>query len=208
MPDISQNPVYGEFENPYSTSGYRGFTWPKLDLFFLNLFDPSYGMYVYGPLLVLGLIPAYFYRREELVFPRRERVFAAAFILAFLVFCAANQYARIQFNSGFRYLIPLVPIVFLQASDHLARMSRRWLAVLAVPVLLNSWVISMVREPVPESWGRVLSEGIQFPWLTVLRLTAPAGDPVLGSPLLPLAVAGFTALLVGAVWKTGNSTRH
>jgi hypothetical protein len=203
MPDASTT-AYGYFANPYSTSGFRGFTLPKADLFFLNLFDPSYGMYVYGPLLLVGLIPSFFYGRQQLILPRPERLFAAFFFLAFLTFCAANQYSRIQFNSGFRYLVPLVPVIFLAAADHLARMSRRWLIVLAVPAVLNSWVISMVREPVPASWIRVLTEGIQFPWLTTLRLTQPKGS-IVASPFLPIAIACLTSLFIAAVWKMGKS---
>jgi hypothetical protein len=201
MPDVSQSGVYGQFRNPHSTEGFRGFTWPSLNLLLLNLFSGAYGMYTYGPLLLVGLIPAYWYSRGDLILPRPERVFAAAFFLAFVLFCAANQYSRIQFNSGFRYLIPLVPTIFLAASDHLARMPKRWLIALAVPVLLNSWVISMVREPVPESWRRVISEGIQYPWLTVLRMTAPEGTPVLMSPFLPIAIAGFAGIVILAIWK-------
>jgi hypothetical protein len=206
MPDASTT-SFGEYANPYSQSGFRGFTFPTADLFLLNLFDPTYGMYLYGPLLIVGLIPAYFYGRDKLILPRAERLFAALFFVAFLTFCAANQYSRIQFNSGFRYLIPLVPIIFLAASDHLSRMSRSWLAVLSIPVLLNSWVISMVREPVPKSWQHVLTEGIQFPWLTTLRLTAPEGS-IVTSPFAPVAIAAFTALLVVAIWKLGDRALH
>jgi hypothetical protein len=202
MPDASTT-SFGYFANPYSQSGFRGFTLPTLDLYYLNLFDPAYGMYLYGPLLVLGLVPVFFYRRDQLIFPRAERLFAAAYFVALLTFCAANQYSRIQANSGFRYLVPLVPIIFLAASDHLARISRFWLGVIAIPVLIHSWVISMVREPVPLSWQRVLSDGIQFPWLTTLRLTSPEGS-ILTSPWVPVVVGAFTALLVAAIWMLGR----
>lgn len=202
MPDVTETQVFGEFRNPYSTEGFRGFTWPAPDLYLLNLFEPSYGMFFYGPLLVVGLIPAVLYRREELILPRAERVFALVLFLALLTFCAANQYSRIQFNSGFRYLVPLVPIMFLAASDHLARMPSRWLWVLAIPVLLNSWVIAMVREPVPESWREVLSNGIQFPWFSVLRATLPEGHPA-GSPLVPIALLAMVGVLVVAIWRVG-----
>jgi hypothetical protein len=205
MPDVSHSDVYGQFRNPYSSEGFRGLSFPSPSLLLLNLFSGSYGMYTYGPLLLVGLIPAYAYRRDTLIYPRSERVFAAAFFLVFVLFCAANQYSRIQFNSGFRYLIPLVPTIFLAASDHLARMPRRWLMAVGAAAVANSWVISMVREPVPDSWRRVLSEGIQFPWLTVLRLTSPA-DALVSRPWLPLAIAAASALLVVGIWKAGEST--
>ena len=47
MPDVT-----------YTDRGWRGFGFPSADLFFLNLFSPSYGMYMIGPLLILGLLPA------------------------------------------------------------------------------------------------------------------------------------------------------
>ena len=205
MPDVSRSDVYGQFRNPYSTEGFRGFSWPSISLLLLNLFSPSYGMYTYGPLLLVGLVPAFMYPRNQLILPRTERLYAAALFAALVLFCASNQYSRIQFNSGFRYLVPLVPTIFLAASDHLARLPRRWLVALAVPAVANSWVISMVREPVPESWHRVLTEGIQYPWLTVLRLTAPEGAGVLGSPLVPLVIAGAVSAIVFLVWRVANT---
>jgi hypothetical protein len=203
MPDVSVSEVFGTFTNPYSTEGFRGFTWPQADLLLLNLFDPSYGMYTYGPLLLAALIPSWWYSRDKLIFGRPERLFAIALFVSMLLFCASNQYSRIQFNSGFRYMVPLVPILFLAASDHLVRLPRRWLLLLAIPALLNSWVISMVREPVPESWERVITEGIQFPWLTVLRQTSPSDHPVLGNPLLAPAIFIFTAGVLAAIWRIG-----
>lgn len=200
MPDASTT-AFGTFENPYSTDGFRGFTLPAPDLYLLNLFDPSYGLFTYGPLLVVGLIPAWRYPRRRLVLPRSERWFNLVFFLAFLTFCSANQYSRIQFNSGFRYMIPVVPFLFLAASDHLARMPRRWLAALSVPVIAHSWVIAMVREPVPESWRRVLTEGIQLPWLTTLKATRPVDDPIFSNALLPLAVLALTGALVWIIWR-------
>ena len=161
-------------------------------------------MYAYGPLLALGLVPAWKYR-GELLLPRRERWFVAAFFFAFLTFCAANQYSRIQFNSGFRYLMPVIPFVFLAVCDHLVRMPRKWLIALLVPVLLNSWVISMVREPVWESWRSVVTGGLQLPWLTVLAMTKPDGH-VLGSPVVPLVILALTGGLIWLVWRVRSDS--
>ncbi|MHC4455359.1 MAG: hypothetical protein ACYSWS_11830, partial [Planctomycetota bacterium] len=93
MPDISTGDGWS-YHNPYSESGFRGFTMPKLDLLFLNLFSPTYGMYVYGPILVLGIIPTYFYNRNELILPRPERVLVTIYFVLFITFCASNQYSR------------------------------------------------------------------------------------------------------------------
>ena len=56
----------------------------------------------------------------------------------------------------------------------------------------------------PESWRHVLTDGIQYPWLTVLRLTAPEGNHALASPLVPLAIAVLASLVIVAIWKLGK----
>lgn len=86
-------------QNAYVVEGWRGITWPRPDLFFLNLFDPWYGLFLFGPILVFGFLPA---PRDGacLVLPRRERAFLWATFAVLLTFCAANQYSRLQYNSG------------------------------------------------------------------------------------------------------------
>ena len=73
-------------------------------------------------LLLLALVPAIWYRRDSLILPRRERWFVIACCAAFLLFCSVNQYSRLQWNSGFRYLLPLVPLLVLALADHWIRM--------------------------------------------------------------------------------------
>lgn len=188
----------------FTDQGWRGFSWPTADLFWLNLFDPTYGMLTFGPILLLGLIPAFRYPAAELILPRRDRRFVAGLVLFFLVFCAANQYSRMQFNSGFRYLAPLVPLLFLAGCDHLVRLSRMVLYSLVGVVVVHSWVLAAARESVPDSWRMVLTDGIQLPWLTVLRKTLPPEAPVVSSTLLPIGILGLTVAVVGALWWHGS----
>lgn len=193
-------------QNIYTEVGMRGFDWPSPDLFFLNLFSPSYGLYVYGPLLLLGLWPAVWSGRAELILPRRERRFVAACFVVFLIFCAANQYSRLQFNSGVRYLVPLIPFLFLAACDQLSRLSRRWLLVVSTVAVLHSWVTTVFREPIPQAWSLFAENGIQLPWLMVLRMTSPPGDSLLWHPLLPTAILAGTLLLAWAIWAYGAAS--
>jgi hypothetical protein len=188
----------------YTDRGWRGFSWPSADLFVFNLFHPSYGMFTYGPLLLVGFLPARRYSRETRLVEREEAWFISAFVLLFLGFCAANQYSRMQWNTGFRYLVVLVPFVYLLACEHLGRLSPRSLLLLSVPVILHSWVLSMVREPVPEAWRRFLTEGFQLPWLTVLRRTSPPDNPWLNSQFLPIVVFAVVGALVASCWYTGK----
>jgi hypothetical protein len=187
----------------YTENGWRGFDWPAADLFARNLFDPAYGMFVFGPILLLGLIPGRWYPADSLILPRRERLFVAIFTLLFLMFCASNQYARMQWNTGFRMLLPVVPFLYLAACDHLARLPAKWLAVVSVPCLLQCWVLSMYREDVIESWRSFLSQGVQYPWLTVLRQTSPQETGLMANPVLPLALLALCGCAILAIWCAG-----
>jgi hypothetical protein len=188
----------------YTDRGWRGFAWPDWDGVVRNLFDPSYGMFTFGPLLLLALLPPRPGQDRSDVLPKAEWRLALIMAMLFLLFCSANQYSRMQFNTGFRYLVPLVPMLYLAACNHLARLSGGWLIAMTVPCVLHSWVLSMVREPVPESWGRFLAEGIQLPWLAVLRQTLPQNYWVASSGLLPAAALSIGAALIGLLWYAGR----
>lgn len=187
----------------YTDRGWRGFSWPTPDLYWLNLFSPSYGLFTFGPLLLLAMVP-FRWLGGSPILPRRERRFVMVLTLAFLTFQSANQYSRMQFNTGFRYLIPLVPFLFLMAADVLQRLPRRWLMALSVPVLLHSWVLTTFRESVGRSWQMFLAEGIQLPWLRVLRLTSPPDARVITNPLLPTGIVAMSLLIAWGLWRIGR----
>jgi len=190
MPDVN-----------YTEEGWRGFAPPAPDLFLKNLFSNEYGMFTFGPLLLLGFVPAWMYAKERLIWTRPERWFALGFISAFLIFCAANQYSRMQWNTGFRYLLPIVPFVFLAATDHLVRLPKWVLGTIATLALLHSWVITTIRESVTLSYQLLFETGPQLPWLTVLRLTRPPDAPIISHPVFPLAVLGVGLLAAYGAWR-------
>lgn len=238
----------------YTDKGLRGMGFPSLEVFVKNLLSPSYGMLVFAPVLVLGLVP---FRprhgptrrgaprlraetgggeagpREPLILPRRERRWSAAYVLALLLFCAANWYSLMQFNTGFRYLLPVVPFVFLAATDHLIRLPRGWLVAVVVASIAHQGVLSMAREvndtekelrdraealgvsetrlegywatlftetPVPVAYRRLVTEGPQLPWLTVLSQTSPERRGLLGSPFLVLGLFTLAGAAICGVW--------
>lgn len=186
----------------YTDLGWRGFSWPGLDAVLLNLFDPAYGLFVFGPVLVLGLLPPRGLTGQGRVLPAREWRMTLAMTLLFLLFCSANQYSRMQWNTGFRYLAPLVPMLYLAACNHLRNLPRGWLLAISIPCVMHSWVLSMMRESSVESWRRFLSEGVQLPWLTVLRQTVPKGHWLASNGLLPAAVLALGITVVGLLWFT------
>jgi hypothetical protein len=200
------NPFTGQHwmpdQNIYVNQGARGWTLPDPQLFLLNLFDPAFGMYTWGPLLLLALVPAWWYRTGSLVLPRRERRFVAAAWVAFLLFASANQYSRLQFNSGFRYLVPLVPFLVLAIADTWARLRWGVKVAIAAAVVFHSWVLTVYREPVLESYRLLVTEGPQLPWYRVLSMTANPANPwwarggpalIIGATIAPAAGSGSMA---------------
>ena len=110
-----------------------------------------------------------------------------------MLFAAANQYGRMQWNTGVRYLMPVVPFLFLAAANHLARMRGAWLAVLGGAAVLHSWVVSMRRESVLGvfgDWRRFLHEGPRLPWLDVLSRTATGRGRIPAGSTVHVAVIG------------------
>lgn len=183
----------------YTDRGWRGFSLPTPDLLFLNLFDLRYGMFTFGPLLLFALVPWRWVRGDRIL-PRAERWTIAVLFVSFLLFCAANQYSRMQFNSGFRYLAPLLPFVFLVAAQRLTGLPPAWRWVVSIVAIVHSWVIATFRESVTESWRLFFHEGITLPWLRVLRMTSDPSTPFIFSPVLPIVITLGTLAGVWALW--------
>lgn len=151
----SQKVMYGGWFTPgqfvmrpvnYTEVGMKGISWPSPEVLLKNFISPGWGLYTFGPLLLFALWPAPRADEAHWILPRRERRWVLAFVVAFLLFNAANIYSLMQFNSGFRYLLPIVPFAFLQASDRLARLKRSTLAVVSVVVIAHGLVLCMTRE--------------------------------------------------------------
>jgi hypothetical protein len=188
-------------QNIYTQEGMRGFTLPDPELFLQNLFHPGFGMYTWGPVLLLALNPARAGR--DVVLPRRERWFTLAMSAAILLFCSVNQYSRLQWNSGFRYLIPLVPLLVMALADHWVRFSRSVRLAIMCSAVVHSWVLTVFREPVPRSWQLFMSEGIQLPWYRVFSMTASPDNPFVGHWYVAAAVLAAAGAAASTIWLTG-----
>ena len=198
-------------QNDFVDQGWRGMVWPRWELIAENLFSRAFGMFTFGPLLIVGVVAAF--RRSGAIFGRRERLFVAAFFVAFLLFNAANLYSKLQANTGFRYLLPLVPFVFLEAAEILAKIRERLLWLLLLPAFLHEWVLAMARftpvdkhdqrDAMTESWRRVLADGVTFPWLTTARQALGARLPWILSPAVPYGILAIVGLSLWLVWRIG-----
>jgi hypothetical protein len=190
-------------QNVYVAEGMRGMTWPDPELFVMNLFDPAFGMYTWGPLLLLALLPTRGRDANSLILPRFERRWLVVTWLVFVLFASTNQYSRLQVSTGFRYLVPLVPFLMLAVADHWFRLRRGVQWTIAVAAIVHSWVLTVFREPVLKSWQMFFSEGPQLPWYRVLSLTSDPGNPWLGTWWVPSLILLVTAFVAWTIWRVG-----
>jgi len=179
---IYQQWAFGSFYRPpqhYMTPtaptalGYHGFTWPSPALLWANFFDPRFGLFPYCPALLLAFVAPLATRVRQ---PRREMRLMLTYCLLFVLFCAANQYAWLQPATGFRYLVPVVPVLALMAMQGAQLLPRIVQWGIAISSLLWSLVLAGahqndVRLAAETFWNRRFA----LPWMIRLRA---AGTPV------------------------------
>jgi hypothetical protein len=188
-------------QNVYTQEGMRGFGWPDFELLIENLFHPGYGLFVWMPIVLVAMVPARRYGADTLVLPRFERRFLVVSSVVLLLFCSMNQYARLQWNSGFRYLLPLVPLIVLALADHWMRMPRSARILIGGVAVLHAWVLTVFRDVSAwTSWQLFLTEGLQLPWLRVIRMTSDPQNVWAASWWLPACILAVTVLLAGLIW--------
>lgn len=183
----------------FSVIGQNGMTWPRLDLLLANLFDPTFGLFAFGPLLLVALAAPFVARGGWI--PRRVTLLVAGYAAVLLLFCSANQFAWMQHNTGVRYLVPLVPFLFLYVVAVLRRVPRLLAYAIAVLAVTHAWAMAMVREDVPQSIARFLVEGFQLPFLTVLGKMAAQYMPDLQGRPSPLPLFGLCAAAIWGIWR-------
>lgn len=180
----------------YIDIGYQGVAWPQPDLLFLNAFDYRFGLFTTAPVLLLALVAPF----RNRILPSLEMWFLLLLPAALWLFCGSVSYTRLQYNTGFRHMVPAVPFLFVAVALVLARLPRRTAYFVAVLAIAQAWCMAMYRD-VERGFGvldpviRVVVGGFTLPVLTVLsRMPGQFGEYVSGGVS---ALPAF--LLVGAV---------
>ena len=185
--------------------GWHGVTLPSLELLWRNLFDPRFGLFVFSPMLAAAF--ALPFMRAQPGDPRRgELVFVYSSFLALYLFTSAIQFGLLQFNTGVRYLVPTVPLLFVALVPVLLRARPLVRYLLVVPTLAISWSASMAREDIPTSLAQVFLGGFRLPWLTVLEKTSSAYLPFLAGRASPLPLFVLTGVVLWTVWRGETSS--
>lgn len=196
-------------ETEWSGAGWRGMALPAPDLLLQNLFDLRFGIFPFGPLLLLALAAPVLGRRHARVTDAGLRALALGFFAGLLVFSSANQYARLQWNTGVRYLVPVVPLLFPLVADVLLRLPRQLAAAIGVLAIAHAWALAMVREDVPASLIAVATAGLQLPWLTVLgKMRGQYVEGLAAGPPSPLFCMLVASALLGVLWWPFRGVRR
>lgn len=187
----------------YSDQGYQGVTGPNLDLFVQLLFHPSFGLLVSAPLLILALGAPFLLRGGRSIIPVRELLVCLAIGAAYLVFFSSIAFTRLQWSTGIRYLMPVVPFLFLAAAAVLIRLPRTVGYGMVVLAVTASWSMAMVRNQygLHRNLMQAFVEGFQLPWLTTLGKMSAQYAPWLSGRPSALPVMVFTAALIYGVWR-------
>jgi hypothetical protein len=188
----------------FTDLGYRGMDWPKLDLLWATGFSLRFGLFTSAPLLLLTLYPAGWFRNCRIL-ATPELIFVVTFSVLFFLFCAANQYGRMQFNSGVRHIVPVTPFLFLIAAGMLLRFPTGLAVAVGIIGTYWSWCLAMYRD-VEQGWGvlesvsHITTEGPRLPWLSTLKSMGYLAD---ATPAFLLILA--TAAVLCALWMFGRS---
>jgi hypothetical protein len=181
--------------------GYQGVGAPQLDLFSMLLFDPRFGLVVACPLLALAVAGFIQAVRSPSLIARREAVFLLGFVTAFIVFFSCVQYTRLQWVTGIRYIVPVIPALFLLTVPVLRRLPVAVRFTLIVLTFAESWCVSMVRAiSIPESIAQVFLGGFQLPWMNVLAKMAPQYFPFMADRTSPLPILVLLGVLLCGLW--------
>ncbi len=186
---------------PLSTHGWYSFVPPQRALLWENLFDLRYGLFAFCPMLVAASAAPWVRPRRGGPTPWELSLILLA-VLALYLFNSSVEFARLQWNTGVRYMVPAVPLLFVALVPVLLRVPRWFALILVIPTVLVSWSVAMVRESVPIALARVLGSGLELPWLTVLQKTAAAYAPRLADGASPIPIFMVVGLVLWLVWRS------
>ncbi|MCP4358086.1 MAG: hypothetical protein GY796_08750 [Chloroflexi bacterium] len=183
----------------FSGAGYQGMSLPQLDLIFILLFGSQYGLFTSAPFLLLALYPPAWFNQQFRLIGNKETWFILFLSLSFLLFTAANQFSRMQFNTGIRHIVPVTPFLFLIAAGLFLRLPKMLAWLFAILTVYWSWALAMYRDVelgrgILEAPINITLDGPRLPWLQTLDLMGILPDFNVAIPILLLAGLGIAAL--------------
>ena len=187
--------------------GYQGYQFPPVpELLWLLLFDYRFGLFVVAPVLMLALAAPFANRGANRRVPSLELWTLLGIAIVTWLFFGGNNYTRLQFNTGMRYLSPILPFLFIPAALVLARLKPRTVLVWALVSVTLSWPLAMYRE-VEQPLGvfdpvvRTFTSGFALPALSTLAQTSGQYGDFFAHGVSPVPLFVLTAAVIAAIWS-------
>ena len=187
--------------------GYQGYQFPPdPGLFGMLLFDYRFGLFVAGPILLVALALPWVNRRGRAALPWLDQLALLGVPLALVLFFAGNNYTRLQYNTGIRYLAPILPFLFVPAAIVLARMRPLAAYGWALLALAVSWPLAMYREVehplgILDPMVRTFSGGLALPTLNTLAQTTGQYGDFFSKGVSPIPLFVLTGAIIYGIWS-------
>jgi len=183
--------------------GYQGVGMPQWELLKMLWFDHRFGLFVVAPLLSLAVLVPVLQVRGTNIVPWRETLLILVIFLSVSVFFSTVQYTRLQWNTGIRYLMAIIPLMYILAGAVLVRIPQVLAYPLVVFAVAESWSQAMFRgqQGIVDNMTRAFLEGFQLPWLGTLSRMATQYAPFLeGQKVSALPFIALAGALIYGVW--------
>jgi hypothetical protein len=187
--------------------GYQGYQFPPdPSLLGMLLVDHRFGLFTAGPIFLLALAFPFVNRGIVRTVPVLEMLMLLGTAVAMWLFFGGNNYTRLQFNTGIRYLTPIFPFLFVPAALVLARMRPLTAYAWALLVLIVSWPLAMYRE-VEKPLGlldpivRTFAAGFALPALNTLRETSGQYGDFFANGVSPLPLFVTAGAVIYGLWS-------
>jgi hypothetical protein len=141
---------FGNVENPTfaktaHAAGFHGLSLPHLSAFPSFLLSPSYGLFAFSPVLLLGVVAVVLAFKRGSRAERRDAALVTAVCLLMFVFLSGMSNWRAGWCAGPRYIATVAPFLMLPMLKLWPRASGRWwLGALAIGLLIPSLVLNLV----------------------------------------------------------------
>jgi hypothetical protein len=141
---------FGNVENPVFArtahgAGFHGLSLPHPAAFPSFLFSPSYGLFAFSPVLVLGVVGVVAMYVRGTRSARRDAVLVTAICLVMFLFLAGMSNWRAGWCVGPRYIASVVPFLLMPLLKLWPRVGQRWWATaIAVGLIIPSLLLNVV----------------------------------------------------------------
>ncbi|HVX93895.1 MAG TPA: hypothetical protein VHK47_03200 [Polyangia bacterium] len=163
---------FGNVENPEflrrdHSAGFHGLALPKLPALGASLFAPDYGLFVFSPILAVGLLAALALLPRR---PRRDAALVVAASALMFLFLAGMSNWRAGWCVGPRYITTVAPFLVLGVAFAWAVIQRRtWLMAPTLGLVIVSVFLNVVSGAVYPHYPEVFDNPVFDLTLPVLR---------------------------------------